>query len=209
MLIQLACDYYSLEEAMKILDKISDEIDIIEIGTDLMLAEGVRAVKTIKNLYPNKIVLADMKVMDGGRELGELAFDNGADIYTVLGVAPLETIQAACNVAREYNKKVCVDMIGVTDQLTKAKEYINMGADYLCVHTADDQLGNVTYYHHLADYVKTVGPQYCSIAGGMNPQNVKDIREYDPEIIVVGGYITKAVDPLKAVREIKGAFYGK
>lgn len=208
MKIQLACDYNKTEDALNILEKVASDIDIIEIGTDLMYGSGSEAIKIIKSKYPDKTVLADLKVMDGGRELGELVFNCGADIMTVLGVAPNETIQAACNCAKKYGKQICVDMINVTDQLSRAKEIISWGADYLCVHTADDQKENVTFYHMLKDYVNEIGAEKCSIAGGMNPSNIKDIRQYNPEIIVVGGYITGSDDPKRAVEEIKEAING-
>lgn len=208
MKIQLACDFYHLYDALQLLELIGDEIDIIEVGTDLMFAEGAKAIKVIKDLYPQKVVLSDLKVMDGGKELGAMVYDYGADIFTVLGVAPEETVQAACAVAKQYHKKVCVDMINVTDNIERAKKFINWGADYLCVHTADDQKEHVTFYHHLKDYSESIGAQHCSIAGGLNPESIRSIRQYEPEIIVVGGYVTQAKDPVKAVREIKEAMYG-
>ena len=60
----------------------------------------------------------------------------------------------------------------------------------------------------LKEYVKEVGSNKCSIAGGMNPANIKEIRDYNPEVIVVGGYITGSSDPKKAVLEIRDAING-
>lgn len=208
MKIQLACDCHTVEEALRLLNLVHDEIDIIEAGTDLMYAEGIKALRILKSAYPDKPLLADLKVMDGGRELAELVFENGADVMTVLAVAPEETIIAACKEAKRRNKKIYVDMMCVTDQLEKAKKIMSWGADCLCVHTADDQKENVTFYHKMADFSKYIGSQYCSIAGGMNPENIRSIKQYNPEIIVVGGYITGAKDPQKAVKEIREAING-
>lgn len=208
MKIQLACDFNRTEDALELLEKVVDDVDIIEVGTDLMFGSGSDAIRRIKSKYPNKTLLADLKVMDGGRELGELVFNSGADIMTVLGVAPKETIQAACECAKKYGKHICVDMINVTDQVSKAKEFVSWGAELLCVHTADDQKENVTFYHMLKDYVQEVGADKCSIAGGMNPTNIKEIRKYNPEVIVVGGYITGSSDPKKAVLEIRDTING-
>ena len=63
MKIQLACDFYCLEDALKVLKEIVEEIDIIEVGTDLMLAEGTRALRIIKETYPDKILLSDIKMV--------------------------------------------------------------------------------------------------------------------------------------------------
>ena len=59
-LLQVALDLFSTEEALKVLDQVGQYVDIIELGTPLMIAEGARVVKTVKEKYPDKIVFADI-----------------------------------------------------------------------------------------------------------------------------------------------------
>lgn len=66
MKLQLATDELTLPEAMVFMDKVVDDVDIIEVGTPFLIREGVNAIKAIKEKYPHKEVLADAKIMDGG-----------------------------------------------------------------------------------------------------------------------------------------------
>ena len=67
--LQVALDLFSTEDALRILGEVGEYVDIIEIGTPLIVAEGARVVNIVKKRYPDKIVFADIKVMDGGAEV--------------------------------------------------------------------------------------------------------------------------------------------
>ena len=66
MKLQLALDEMKTEEAVKLVEKVEDYIDIIEIGTPICLDAGNDAVARLKKEFPDKEVLADCKIMDGG-----------------------------------------------------------------------------------------------------------------------------------------------
>lgn len=95
MKLQLALDELTLPEALVFIDKVVDDVDIIEVGTPFLIREGVNAIKVIKEKYPHKEVLVDAKIMDGGHFESQLLFDAGADYVTVLGVTDLLTISHA------------------------------------------------------------------------------------------------------------------
>lgn len=115
MKLQLALDELTLPEALVFIDKVVDDVDIIEVGTPFLIREGVNAIKVIKEKYPHKEVLVDAKIMDGGHFESQLLFDAGADYVTVLGVTDLLTIQSCICAAKEAGKQVVVDMICVDD----------------------------------------------------------------------------------------------
>ena len=48
--------------------------DILEVGTPLILAEGVRAIETLRTGHPGKQFLADLKIMDVGEWRRRLPF---------------------------------------------------------------------------------------------------------------------------------------
>ncbi|EBW0254325.1 3-hexulose-6-phosphate synthase, partial [Salmonella enterica subsp. enterica serovar Typhimurium var. 5-] len=56
MKLQLALDELTLPEAMVFMDKVVDDVDIIEVGTPFLIREGVNAIKAIKEKYPHKEV---------------------------------------------------------------------------------------------------------------------------------------------------------
>ncbi len=61
-LLQVALDTKDLNTALKTTRLVSDVVDVIEVGTILCLAEGLGAVTSIRTLYPNKLILADVRI---------------------------------------------------------------------------------------------------------------------------------------------------
>lgn len=66
MKLQIALDDVTLEGALELVKKVRDYIDIIEIGTPFVYEYGMQAVRTMKEHFPDKEILADMKIMDAG-----------------------------------------------------------------------------------------------------------------------------------------------
>ena len=64
--LQLALDFIELEEALGLLEKVHSFVDIVEVGTPTIIRYGVEAVRRVKQSFPQKLVLADLKIMDAG-----------------------------------------------------------------------------------------------------------------------------------------------
>ncbi len=94
-LIQIALDQTNLPVALEVAENVHTFVDIIEVGTILAFAEGMNAVATLRQKYPNHILVCDMKTTDGGAILSKMAFEAGADWITVSAAAHIATI-AAC-----------------------------------------------------------------------------------------------------------------
>lgn len=138
MELQLALDLVNIPEAKQIVAEVQEHIDIVEIGTPVVINEGLRAVKEIKEQFPSLKVLADLKVMDAGAYEVMKAAEAGADIVTILGATDDATIRGAVEEAKKHNTKILVDMINVKDIETRAREIDALGVDYICVHTGYD-----------------------------------------------------------------------
>lgn len=206
MKLQLALDDFGLPEAIEVADKAKDYIDIIEIGTPFVIDCGMEAVRQIAQHFPDKEVLADEKIMDGGYHEAALAFEAGAEYVTVLAVTSDKTIEGCVKAAKDYGKQVVVDMIGVKDLPPRVAELEQLGVDYLAVHTAVDEqaagrtpLGDLKVMKECATSVK------IAVAGGINASTIRDYVALDPEIIIVGSGIGHAADPAAAARLIKEA----
>lgn len=187
-LLQVALDLFSTEEALKVLDQVGEYVDIIELGTPLMIAEGARVIKSVKEKYPDKIIFADIKVMDGGGVVPKVCFDAGADMVSVLAAADDHTIQATINLAKEYNGKVLVDMCSVKDIAGRGKEVEAMKPDYICVHVGYDiQATGVDPIEELRklDEVKC----HKAIAGGIKLATFEAAVESPADVIISGGGI--------------------
>lgn len=204
MKLQIAIDLVDSDTALKMVEQIHDVIDIVEVGTPMIMREGMLPVKKIKAKFPDVIVLADTKIVDGGDiECGD-AIEAGADIVTVLALAADETIKAVINTARKHGKESMADMISVEDVAARAIQLEKMGIDYICLHTALD-VQNTTKAP-LEDLVKVkevIKVTKTAVAGGINMQTIYPTKEISPDIVVAGGSLTKATDLRKSVIEMK------
>ncbi len=206
MKLQIAIDMVNSETALKMVKEIQDVIDIVEVGTPMIMREGMFPVRLIKEKYPKVTVLADAKIVDGGDIESEDAFEAGADIVTVLAVAEDATIQAVVNTAKKHGKKVMADMICVSDVKTRAVELDIMGVDYICLHTAIDvQNTGKTPYDELAQVMTVLKNAKAAVAGGVNLESIPLTKKYGAEIVVAGGALTKAADLRAAVIEMENA----
>ena len=194
MKLQLALDELTLPEALVFIDKVVDDVDIIEVGTPFLIREGVNAIKVIKEKYPHKEVLVDAKIMDGGHFESQLLFDAGADYVTVLGVTDLLTIQSCICAAKEAGKQVVVDMICVDDLPARVRLLEEAGTD--------QQAAGRKPIDDLITMLKARRKARIAVAGGISSQTVKDYALLGPDVVIVGSAITHAADPADEARKI-------
>ena len=189
--------------------KVADIVDVIEVGTPLVIKEGIKAVTEIKRTFPALEVLADLKIMDAGDHEAKIALEAGADIVTVLGAAHDATIQGALDQAGAFGKAVLADLIAVDRVAKRAQELDDMGVDLVCVHTAydvqDTGADPVRELESVRPILKRAG---LAVAGGINPETISQVAAFQPEIVIVGGFIMDHPDPRKAVLELRGNLAG-
>ena len=204
MKLQLALDSSNGQEAKSLLEKVSDLVDIVEVGTPLLMKEGVKVVTEIKNSYPRLEVLADLKIMDAGDIEANIGFEAGADIVTVLGVAHDVTIRRAVAQAHTLNKKVMVDLIAVGDVRERINQIEVIAPDYCCVHTAFDlQDHGMDPLREIQLVQSALKQAKMAVAGGIKPKILPDILAYRPAVVIVGGFITNHPNPRQAALEIR------
>jgi 3-hexulose-6-phosphate synthase len=72
-------------------------VTIVELGTPLLKSEGVRTVIPVfRRRFPEALLLADMKTMDGGAGEANAVFGGGANIIDFLALAGEATARAVC-----------------------------------------------------------------------------------------------------------------
>ena len=206
MKLQIALDLDSLEKAKEAGEKVHDIVDIIELGTPLMLKEGVRAVSAMKKCFPKAVILADMKIADGGYLEAKSAFDEGADIVTVLGISADETILEVRRAAREAGKLVYVDMLSVTDLAVRARELDALDVDIIGVHTAFDvQKSGRTPFDDLAVLKANCKNAQVAAAGGLRLDTISRAMELGADIAIVGNALAGASDIRETAVQFKKA----
>ena len=199
MKIQVALDFTELSRALKLANEVKDSVEILEAGTPLIKAEGIRAVAELKRKFPDKIIVADLKIMDTGSLEAELAFKAGADIVTVEGAAATATIEDALETARKNGKKIMVDCLNVG--LTRIADIEKLGPDYLCMHTGIDEQNEGKSLLEVMKAGKFLIP--LAIAGGINEQNISQFAALNPEILIIGGALTRTSEPETVVKKLR------
>ncbi|WP_426450298.1 3-hexulose-6-phosphate synthase [Paenibacillus sp. S-38] len=210
MKLQLALDLVDIPEAKKVVQEVEAYIDIVEIGTPVVINEGLRAVKEIKEAFPHLQVLADLKVMDAAGYEVMKASEAGADIVTILGAAEDATIRGGVEEARKLGKKILVDMISVKNLEERAKEVDEMGVDYICVHTGYDlQAAGKNSFEDFLTIKRVVKNAKTAVAGGIKLATLPEVVAAGPDLVIVGGGITGEADKRAAAAQmqqlIKGA----
>ena len=199
--LQVALDLLSTEDAKEMLKKVGDYVDIIELGTPLMVSEGADVIREIKALYPEKTVFADIKIMDGGSIMADIAFQAGADMVSVLAQANDATIQDVIKTAKKYHGKVLVDMCAVKDIEARAKQIEPWGPDYICVHVGYDVQNTGA---DPVEEVKKLSAVKCekAAAGGIKMATFEAACQSDIDDIIVGGGLFNAPDPAVTAKQM-------
>ncbi len=221
MLLQLALDTPHADTVRRLLDRTAGDVDIIELGTPLLIRYGVDIIAGTRRDHPDKKILADLKIADAGAVEAALAFDAGADIVTVLGTAHPATIREAGERAKRSGGRVMADLITVREvdeAVSLARRLDRSGLDYLCLHTAfdarrqggtggqggpggpDDSARTLESIGRVGAVVERAG---LAVAGGLDPVLIEQLIPHGPDIVVVGGYITGNPDPDRAVQAVQ------
>ena len=203
--LQVAIDLLSTEDAIALATKVAPYIDIIELGTPLIKSEGLSAITAIKEAFPDKKVFADFKTADAGALEAEMAFKAGADYITILGAVDDATISGAVTKAKEYDKGVVVDTIGVEDRVKRAQEVTKLGVEFVELHAGLDEQAKPGYsVQVLIDEASRAGVP-VSIAGGVNIDSISNVKKSGAVVAVAGGAIYGAEDPAAAAKALKEA----
>ncbi|SEP54456.1 3-hexulose-6-phosphate synthase [Amycolatopsis saalfeldensis] len=204
MRLQVALDVVDLGSALGLARRVAEFVDILELGTPLVKAAGMGAVSAVKAAHPDKVVFVDLKTADAGELEAGLAFEAGADVVTVMGVADDDTVRGAVAAGRKYGKEVVADMIAVTEgRVARMREVAKLGVSFVEIHAGLDEQARPGYSidRLLADG-REAGVAF-SIAGGVKAATIGAVRDAGASVAVVGGGIYNAPDPAAAAKELK------
>ncbi len=205
-ILQVALDFINLSRAVNVAREAVDAgVDWIEAGTPLIKSEGLDSIRVLRKEFPTTTIVADMKTMDAGRLEMETAAKAGADIAVVMGGATDATIKECINAGKNYGIKVEVDLLGITDYVSRSIDVEKWGADFIGVHTAiDEQMQGEHPFEKLKEICSKVDIP-VAVAGGINSETVVYAVNAGAKIVVVGGAICKATDIKTATNNLKKA----
>jgi 3-hexulose-6-phosphate synthase/6-phospho-3-hexuloisomerase len=204
--LQVALDILELKRALQIAQESLDGgSDWIEIGTPLIKSEGMQAVRSMRDRFPNTILVADMKIADTGTLEVEMAAKAGANVVCVLADADNSVIEEAVRASRLYGIRIMADLINVKDPVSRAGELEALGIDILCAHVGIDQqmMGKSSF-----DLLESLSDQVhipLAIAGGIDAAGAGDAVRSGADIIIVGGWIVRSADVTGSTKKIRSA----
>jgi 3-dehydro-L-gulonate-6-phosphate decarboxylase len=205
-LLQIAMDYTSLPPALVMATKVASEVDIIEIGTPLCKAAGLEAIRAMREICPDKLILADFKTPDVGGIEATMAFDSGADMLTVMGASADATIKSALAVARKRGKEMLMELTGIRDIMTRAEEWRAMGVDWLVYHREmDAQAAGREWTEEDKDVIRSLMDMgyKITVTGGITLDNVPFFADLPVSVVICGRSIREDVDPRNAAHQMK------
>lgn len=205
-LLQLALDYVSLPKAIVMAALVAPEVDIIEIGTPLCKAAGLDAIRSIREICPDKLILADFKAPDVGGLEATMAFDAGADMMTVIGGATLATVEQALAVARQRGKEMLMELTGVRDILERAVEWRRIGVERIVYHREWDaqSAGREWGEPDKVTISKLIDMGFkVTVTGGLTLELLPFFADLPVSVLICGRGIREAADPRAAAHQMQ------
>lgn len=199
--LQIALDNGVLSEALESIRLVGDEVDVIEAGTILCLAEGMEAVRCLRALYPEKTILADTKCADAGGTVAKNCADAGADWMTVICCATIPTMKAALKEVRDLQVELYGDWT-----FAQAEAWMAAGLTQVVYHQSRDALlaGETWTDKDLDKIRKLVSMGFkVSVTGGLEVETLPLFAGIDVYTFIAGRGIRDASDPRQAARDFK------
>jgi 3-hexulose-6-phosphate synthase/6-phospho-3-hexuloisomerase len=204
--LQVALDILELKRALQIAQESLDGgADWIEAGTPLIKSEGMAAIRSMRDRFPDTIIVADMKVADTGTLEVEMAAKAGANVVCILADADDSVIAESVRAASLYGIRIMADLINVNDPVTRSLKLETMGVDIICAHVGiDQQMMGKSSLELLADLAGQVHIP-LAVAGGIDAKSAGLAVQCGADIVIVGGHIVRSADVTRSTKRIRAA----
>ncbi len=203
--IQLALDCNNTEEAIRACQGgVVDEVDIIETGYCLIAQEGARVVKYFREMYPEKPLVADFKIVDAGAKIGGMLLEGRPDFTTILCACEKGTITSVRDEVKKRGLKTELQMeLYGHWSFDDIPMWIECGIDQLTLQHSGDLPGTWTpeelaVLKKLTEYDVKV----CA-AGAIGYDELDLFKGIDVDTFIFGRAIRGAADPAAEARRIK------
>lgn len=192
--VQLSLDLTDLEEAVRTAElALRAGVDWLEVGTPLIIAEGMRGVRELHARYLETPIVADLKTMDGGWLEAEIMAKAGAAMVVVMGQAHTETVELVVKAGADFGVKVMGDNMAMPDPVEGAKRLEELGCDYVIHHIGYDYrtlrrdrgLPAPTPLERLREVVEAVSVPVQAV-GGLTLEQATETPRYGAPLVVIG-----------------------
>jgi len=203
--VQISLDLTNLDEAVETAAlALRAGVDWLEAGTPLILAEGLRSVRTLREAFPDVPIVADLKTMDGGYLEAEMMAKAGATHVVVMARAHEETIRCVVKAGQDFGCKVMGDNLACPDMVEGAKWLEDLGCDYVIHHIGYDERRGIAAAGHrmpspldqLREVVAAVNVPVQAV-GGLSLEQAIACPQYGAPLVVLGAPLTIDADAFK------------
>jgi 3-keto-L-gulonate-6-phosphate decarboxylase len=206
---QISVDVGTIEHGLRVAGAaVAGGVTIVEMGTPLVKNEGVsNVVPAFRKKFPDALLLADMKTMDGGGSEARIVYAGGGNIIDFLALAGVETAKSVCAVRDEFRRKdptlprlafadIMVPHQGPAAQaLEVARRMLDAGVDAVGIHLqadarrADPKLIESDYLGDMARAVfESIGKTApVQVVGGLSTAQAKNLARAGLRAFVISG----------------------
>jgi 3-keto-L-gulonate-6-phosphate decarboxylase len=206
---QISVDVPTIEQGLRVASAaLAGGITIVEMGTPLLKNEGVsNVVPTFRKKFPDALLLADMKTMDGGGFEARAVYTAGGNIVDFLALAGVDTAKSICAVRDEFRRKdAALPRLAFADILVPhqgpatqagdvALRMIEAGVDGVGIHLqadarrADPTLIEKDYLSEVARAVfkRVAGAAPVQVVGGLSVAQAKGLAQAGLRAFVISG----------------------
>jgi 3-hexulose-6-phosphate synthase len=206
---QISVDVATLKQGLGVAGAaLAGGVSILEMGTPLLKNEGVsNVVPAFRRTFPDALLLADMKTMDGGAFEARAVYAGGGNIMDFLALAGVDTAKAVCAVRDEFRRAdpelprlafadILVPHQGPAAQAIEvAGRMLEAGVDGVGLHLqADARRADPTLIerNYLADVARAIFERIGSAApvqvvGGLSVAQAKSLAQAGLRAFVISG----------------------
>jgi len=194
MKLQISFDSLDIDQNLEIAQLVAEHADILEIGSLPLFKHGIAVVEAFREKFPKKIIFADTKIVDRGRDVASLYSQAGADWISVMAGTSREVIHGACSKAHDLGKKVMLDLIDAGSPGQEALEAKSLGVDALLFHQSYDEGASLSFLEKW-EMVRGNSDLPIFVSAKISRETIDKILEINPDGIVIGRAIFQSSDP--------------
>jgi 3-hexulose-6-phosphate synthase/6-phospho-3-hexuloisomerase len=203
--VQISLDVLTIDEALSTAElAMRCGVDWLEVGTPLIIAEGMHGVRELRAAFPQTPIVADLKTMDGGYLEAEVMARAGATHVVVMARAHEETIRVVVKAGRDFGVKVMGDNLGCEDMVAGARRLEELGCDFVIHHIGYDERRGIAArglrmpspLDQLREVVAAVNVPVQAVGGLTLEQSIR-APELGAPLVVLGAPLTIDADAFK------------
>jgi 3-hexulose-6-phosphate synthase len=206
---QISVDVATVQQGLGVAGAaLAGGVTIVEMGTPLLKNEGVsNVVPAFRRKFPDALLLADMKTMDGGAFEARAVYAGGGNVIDFLALAGVDTARAICAVRDEFRRAgadlprlafadILVPHQGPAAQAVEvARRMLDAGVDGVGIHLqADARRADPALIErdYLGDMARAIfkgvgGAAPVQVVGGLSVAQAKSLAQAGLRAFVISG----------------------